>query len=498
MVRQAGVLLLALTVGACTEGGTGPDLGTLQPGVNIIGGGNSPDTVGSEFPVDLVVQIADSSGRPLPDMTVRFRSVRATAVRFDGTVRADEPTIFIAREGEPTVGGTEVLMLTDGQGRARVRARAGFIPPHGAIEVFVPLAGVTDTVLYDVQPGRATKIERLPADTSVYRGASYLMRAAITDRYGNLRQDPLTTVAVTPGVTISGEGIVNAGPAVARGRFVVTGGGLTDTAFVSVVPEGRFVARRISAGFVSINLDGTSLTSYAVPVSVYMEAAWSPDGSELALTAAGKLYFATPAGQIRTETVPTSIVDIRMPTYALDGRSLYFTAGPKHNLGNLWRMSFDTDSITRITSRLDAEDEWSSVSPDGSTIAFVSTSYDDGQLLAFVDLATGARRETTIFASAVRWSPAGDWIALFSEGRVMVMRPDGTEQRVVSDPGRFYGGGFGITDFSLDWSSDGEYLLASFRAPTGRYSLDLIQVQTGLGLPLAWTDRWTVPRFRPE
>jgi hypothetical protein len=56
------------------------------------------------------------------------------------------------------------------------------------------------------------------------------------------------------------------------------------------------------------------------------------------------------------------------------------------------------------------------------------------------------------------------------------VRPDGTGFRRISLPNRNY------RPQALDWSSDGEWLLAK-----GDSTMELVEVATGLSLPLAFT-----------
>jgi hypothetical protein len=497
MARLYGFLMLLPILAAigCLDSTLEPDEPDLQPGINIVSGGNVPDTIGAFLPNNLVVRVADDNGKPRASVAVRFRAVREDAFTVSGEQRPDHFTMFISRPGEGFIEQTDLLVLTDAQGRASVELRAGTITPHGGIEVSLPLFAATDTVLYEVLPGRAVRIERFPADTSVYRNASYTLRTAVTDRRGNVLPVDVGVHATASDLAIVDDSIVQAGPDIARGRILLAGGGIVDTAYVSIVPELRFVARGPD-GFVSINLDGSDPVHYAAPLRDYMEAAWSPDGNQLALTSAGRLFFATPAGAVTEYALPPSIVDVRMPTYSLDGQHLYFTGGPKFVYGTLWRLTLANDSLVEVAGTHDEELEWLTISPESDIAYAVATRIHEKQVIAGIDLATG-----TVFhdddnsAAGVRYSTVGSSLAIFRRGELEVQRPGGVY--TVADPSKFYGGALGLSNFSLDWWS-AQYVLASWRAPNGSYAIDLVQASTGLVLPLAWTRLWTVPRFRPN
>ncbi len=68
--------------------------------------------------------------------------------------------------------------------------------------------------------------------------------------------------------------------------------------------------------------------------------------------------------------------------------------------------------------------------------------------------------ETNVAVVEPMWSPAGDWIAFtginfddstmeITNSRVILIRPDGSEQRIVED----------VSGWLVDWSPDGQYLL---------------------------------------
>jgi Tol biopolymer transport system component len=69
------------------------------------------------------------------------------------------------------------------------------------------------------------------------------------------------------------------------------------------------------------------------------------------------------------------------------------------------------------------------------------------------------------------------------------MTPDGSEQRIISTPLRTY-------DPGIDWSPDGKWIVVR---PNNAPALDLINVESGLTLPLAFTrGELDLPAWRPR
>lgn len=138
-----------------------------------------------------------------------------------------------------------------------------------------------------------------------------------------------------------------------------------------------------------------------------------------------------------------------------------------------------------------------SPSPDGRRLVFT----DPGSQLIVVDLATGTPTPLGIVGVGARWSPDGQWLAVvgarqFTSGPLIVLRPDGSGQRVVSDETSTYLTG-------LSWSPDGRYLLARLDRSTGQNGvfafneIRIVEVATTRFVALRVGAGWVQPAWSP-
>ena len=131
-------------------------------------------------------------------------------------------------------------------------------------------------------------------------------------------------------------------------------------------------------------------------------------------------------------------------------------------------------------------DLWPSQSPDGRHVVYATDREPgDGYRLWVQEIATGTIRPLNVSGESPRWSPNSDWIAFVDQSKVKVIRADGSGLRTLSSPGKAYGWG-------LDWSPDGRWIVAT----SG--SIDLIELETGLTLPLAFTQGFIEPTWKPR
>jgi hypothetical protein len=346
-------------------------------------------------------------------------------------------------------------------------------------------------------------VEISPRDTALYVGARFQSHALMVNSFGDrypsthLRyQGPDTSASVSPG------GIVT-GIAFGRARLVVRRSALTDTGWVSVVPAG--VLAVAASGMVRvIHTDGSGYQAVA-SFGYYSggPSAWLPGG-------AGLLYqYADPMGQDSMSILavdlaggaPRLVAHGLNPRVSADGAWVYFQKPKQNSASDLWRVHLDGTGGERITvSGSYAGDIEPDPSPDGTQLAFGRVSGNYVTPIVIRTLAGGAERVLAVDGRLPRWSPAGDQIAYwrpstafgnYYAGEIVVANPDGTGAHVVSAAGRPY------SAEALDWSPDGQWLVAHTFDPSDTYDpLDLIHVPTGLTLPLGYSSGFVLASWR--
>ena len=167
------------------------------------------------------------------------------------------------------------------------------------------------------------------------------------------------------------------------------------------------------------------------------------------------------------------------PSFSPDGQWVVFTAEPDGQ-ADIYRIRPDGTGIEQLTDH-PAFDDQGALSPDGGTLAFVSTRERGTADVWLLDLASKTASNLTDHPSGnfrPRWSPDGTWIAFTSDrdaepgdqpGQwehlqstgVYLVRPDGTELRRLTTPGGVAG--------SPSWSADGRRLLFYETDPVGAY-----------------------------
>ena len=186
------------------------------------------------------------------------------------------------------------------------------------------------------------------------------------------------------------------------------------------------------------------------------------------------------------------------PSFSPDGRWVVFTAEPAGQ-ADVYRIRPDGTGIEQLTDH-PAFDDQGDLSPDGRTLAFVSTRARGTADVWLLDLASRTASNLTDHPSGnfrPRWSPDGAWIAFTSDRDaepgnqpgmwehlqstgVYLVRPDGTGLRRLTGPGGVAG--------SPSWSADGRRLLfyetdpvGAYLAKGGRSRTELVSVDVATG-----------------
>lgn len=186
------------------------------------------------------------------------------------------------------------------------------------------------------------------------------------------------------------------------------------------------------------------------------------------------------------------------PSYSADGKWVVFT-GERGGLSDIYRIHPDGTGVERLTDD-PAFDDQGVLSPDGRSLAFVSTRGSGTANLWLLDLSTRKCRALTSGQAGnfrPAWSPDGAWIA-FSSDRdatpgvfpgqwetlqstgIYLVRPDGSGLRRLTKPGGVAG--------SPAWSADGKRILfyetdevGAFLAKSARSRTELVSVDVDTG-----------------
>ena len=231
---------------------------------------------------------------------------------------------------------------------------------------------------------------------------------------------------------------------------------------------------------------------------------WSPVDGSLIVDRGGYLASIDMAGNVRRVVTDPLMRRQMYPRYAHDGSYVYFTGiDSLTNCWGVWRIHPNGTGLDHVVADTSdcgpyvyeqppSPDYAPSPSPDGTRLVYV------GRTLRVHTLATGADTSFGVVGDVPRWSPTGEWIAYDYGGTLMLVHPDGTGQQSL-----FNRGDFGDHP-AVSWSPDGQWLICfGFNAygspdkPTGFSGLKIVQIATGLRLPLPFAGGWTDPTWQP-
>lgn len=339
-----------------------------------------------------------------------------------------------------------------------------------------------------------------PRDTAVYVDGAYRLRVDIRGSAAcsgiPVYEYDRTLVAID-----STTGEVR-GRTFGRARIILRGVDRADTVFVSVVPRGKLAVSYLPRGggaHAGVFLFETDLTGLRRVVDAAgslfggFGAVWLPSGRELlyhsAASAHHLIYRADTLGAVTQLVPPRYETEDSSPTLSPDGAWVYFSSESiRDRYPAIFRIPLAGGAMEEVWRGPDRAVGGfrPSISPDGSTLAL--TTWDaHGQYEArFVDLGTGAELPTRFRGEGVTYSPAGGWLSYWDSDRIWVARVDGTDARpLTSDVGYAP---------SANWSADGEWLAVSRLAVGG---IELIQVRSGVVVPLPATDEMGFPSWHP-
>jgi hypothetical protein len=494
-------VVIAALVQCVVACGSDRSTGPLGASLTIVAGGSATDTVLTELPQALVVEVHNDQGEIEPGIVVRFEVLPDPASQLPTWQQAP---LFVGSIDSPSYGDF-AIDSTDANGRARVLIKLGRLAGSERVAISVPEFGLADTCTYEVLPGQAAGVNVSPADTVLLPGAHVQLRAHAVDAFGNDRSDtPPHYEAGRSNITVNQSGAVEA-TAAGRAFVIVSAGNAADTAWMSVVPAGAFVAYTNglpggALGVVTMNNDGSGYKLIAgLSIANFGDGAgpaFSPDHEKVVffndqgVGEGTRLYVADVAsgGLTRaTAKEDNPIVHEEWGRYSTDGQWIYFSGARSGKGFSLWRVKPDGSSLGELGGGVGTGGnsiEWrGDPSPDGTKIAFVG----DGVTIQVMDIATGTIDPNIhVPGQTPRWSPDGTHIAYVRGGYVdgnaiYVMNADGTGSRLVSRPDRSYWE-------ELDWTADGKWLLIR-----GAQELEFVSVDDGESLPLDFTSTFYHP-----
>jgi TolB protein len=167
------------------------------------------------------------------------------------------------------------------------------------------------------------------------------------------------------------------------------------------------------------------------------------------------------------------------PSYSADGKWVVFTQ-ERSGLSDIYRIHPDGTGLERLTDD-PAFDDQGTLSPDGRSLAFISTRGGGTANLWLLDIASKKCKSLTTGQPGnyrPAWSPDGTWIAFTSDRdttpgvypgqweilqttSIYLIHPDGTGLRRITKPG--------VVSGSPGWSSDGKRIVFYETDETGAY-----------------------------
>ena len=485
---NGGVLRKVILTGLYAFGiGCGNPSGP-QTGLNIVSGANVSDTVLSIFKPPLIVQLLDDNLQPMSGQTVYFNT---------------NGFVLVAPIGDPGFVTDRLPAITDATGDASVLVEAKQYAATGKVVIVAPNGQSVD-LNFTVLPGAPALVRADPSDTALYVGGSVTFRPRVTDAYGNrLGVSPTYQYQSLNGaLAISAPGKAT-GAAFGRGSVAVSALGFTDTVWASVIPKGRLAAQ--ATYVVVTNLDGSTFDTIPTPWQGRRSLDWSALNGTFVYDVNASDYRDL-ISQDTTGHAHPVVTDPLMrgefyPRYAHDGSYIYFSGVDSlTTCWGVWRIHPDGTALEHVVIDTRAcgsnfnqmgpsPDYASSPSPDGTRLVYVGGAGIQyvGGTLRVRTVTSGADTSLGVVGDFPRWSPTGEWIAYDSLGTLMLIHPDGTGHQSLLKRGyELY------PSAASAWSPDGQWLICH-----GYDRLMLVQVATGLRLPLAATIGLSDPTWQP-
>ncbi|HJU72650.1 MAG TPA: hypothetical protein VJ717_02815 [Gemmatimonadaceae bacterium] len=477
-MRSSGVVVFCVTWIAACGGPSGPgDTSSLK----IVASPQRSDTVLAAPEQALVVELRSHTRKVVPEQEIRFE-----ALHPKGIERFDEEAILVCRwvartcAGTNSLGLTFVIDTTDIEGRANVLVRYGTIAGPVWIRFSAPRYGLSDSVLFTVQPGAATQVRFPSSELALKVGSRATLPARVLDRWNNVRIEQPSYVAAFPNASIDSRGQVT-GLSVGRAKLYANLREYRDSIFVSIVPNGRYLFHTIEGGIARVmemTFDGSESRVVAENA---MFPRIAPNGAIVVhhFTFGGggqRVHLITPDSQQHRVTRTDMLQREEFGQLAPNGW-IYFS-GFTGGSFSIWRVRPDGTGLERRTHDLG---EWrSSPSPDGTQLLYHRTgiyrnAFDAWDLIV-MDIDGGFPRLEIRDVLGAAWSPDGSKIAYLTHPsrELMVVNADGSgRRRIPVDAGTYN---------HVDWTADAEFLLLG-RSPR----VELVRISDGERIPLPFS-----------
>lgn len=487
------LVILIWWLSACSSpSGPAQEVG---PSLRILSTPIPNDTANAGASATIQVEVQDQSGQLRSGIVVQFESSPPTILGPNRKAYVTLETI----NGRPLLAHADT---TNRQGQIGVAVRRGYVSGTGFVQVRVPELLLHDSIPFTILAATPQSIRVQPTDTSVLVGGGYQLTTRVQDQFSNLIPASVQYSTPSPSVTIGADGVVH-GVAFARATISVKSGDLTTASQVSVVPVATIAMTILPNQVAFFRTDGAGFSRYDIlPFTYYADrgTSWSADGSRVVffshsgIVSENRLFTVDGAGHLERVIQTQSVVlEEFWPHYSRDSQWIYYTGTPDESALEIWRVHPDGmgQELVSPSGAPDVLYSEPSPAPEGTRLALVTnppTVGAPGLELAVLNVVTKQVTDLGITAALPQWSPVGEQIAYINDGRIHLVNADGSGDLTLSASGNQYLG-------RVDWSPDGRWLVAVATEPS--IALHLIEVQTGLTLPLAFA-RGTEASWRPR